>query len=270
VESEPLVIRDVDATSGIAIIRLNRPEKKNALSKSLIGELGLALRDVRDCESIRCIVLDSVGDCFCAGRDLYDLRDSYASKGRFGEDRELVVGLVRLLRSAPQITLACVEGYCLGGGLALLQACDLAVVADDAKIGMPEILRGSYGRSATPLLFQARVPIKHAFLMQLTGENVSGLEAVRMGLASRSAPSSELRSKTLELARQIASRDRFALEHAKIAAYTALDLDLDMALKMDEALSDRQRLLTNPVKDVEGFLASRKQAATGFGGGPET
>lgn len=252
-----LVTTEIELSSGVARICLNRPEKKNALSIRLIRELYHAIMEVR-LERVKCIVLEAAGDSFCAGRDLNDLREAYTKKPIFGDEADNVISIVRALREAPQITLACVQGYCLGGGLALLNGCDLAVVAEDAKIGMPEILRGSYGRTATPTLFHARIPIKHAFLIQLTGKNISGIEAARLGIASQSVPAAELRDRVSELAREIATRDATALEHGKISAYASLDVPFDMAIRFDEAISCRQRMFTNPVADIDGYLKSQK------------
>jgi enoyl-CoA hydratase/carnithine racemase len=123
---------------------------------------------------------------------------------------------------------------------------------------MPEILRGSYGRSATPTLFQSRIPIKQAFFIQVTGRNLSGVEAARMGLVSQSVPPGELMNHVSQLAREIATRNPVALEHAKIAAYSALDLPFDLAVKADEAISHRMRFYTDPLADVEGYLKSQK------------
>src|SRR6185312_4235876 len=131
----------------------------------------------------------------------------------------------------------------------------------DAQIGMPEILRGSYGRSATPTLFHALIPIKQAFLIQLTGHNLSGTEAARIGLVSKAVPRDALRTETRALAAEIASRNPVTLEHAKIAAYTEMDLPFDLAVKADEAISHRQKFDTDPLADVEGYLASQRGGA---------
>ncbi len=256
--AQSLVVSEIDEKAGLGFVRLNRPEKKNALSVELLGQLVEKIRAVSASDAVRCIILEAEGDTFCAGRDLRDMRESEKRRMRFSDDAGTAMSVVRALRAAPQITIACVQGYCLGGGFVLMAACDLAVVAEDAKVGMPEILRGSYGRSATPTLFHSRIPMKHAFLFQLTGRNLTGLEAARMGLASESAPAARLREHTRALATEIASRNPVALEHAKIAAYTEVDLPFDMAAKVDETISHRMRFYTDPLSDVDGYLKSQK------------
>ena len=255
---DQIVITEIDEIDGVATIKLNRPQKKNALSIALLQELDRQIALIRANENIRCIILRSEGDSFSAGRDLHDMQDAARKRAIWPDEANSVIGIVRALREAPQITVAAVQGYCLGGGMVLMNGCDLAIAAEDAKIGMPEILRGSYGRSATPTLFHARIPIKQAFFIQLTGRNISGADAAKMGLVSQAVPQSELLPYVQALAKEIATRNPVALEHAKIAAYTALDLPFDLAVKADEAISHRMRFYTNPLDDVEGYLKSQK------------
>lgn len=255
---EPLVVTEILSDVGVGLVRLNRPKKKNALSVALLGQLVAAINELSKIDAIRCIVLEAAGDTFSAGRDLQDMRDFERRRARFDDDEGTTMGVVRALRRSPKITIAAVQGYCLGGGFVLLAACDLAVVARDAKVGMPEILRGSYGRSATPTLFHSRIPIKHAFMIQLTGRNISGEDAERLGLASVAVAADELRRETMALATEIATRNPVALEHAKIAAYSEMDLPFDLAVKMDDAVAHRMRLYTDPLADVEGYLKSQK------------
>ena len=258
-QEAPLVRCDIDEDAGRADLILNRPAKKNALSRELLRQLEDAITGLGTNENVRCIVLAGAGDCFSSGRDLYDMRDSRDTAERWGEVRGQTIAIVKALRAAPQITIASVQGYCLGGGMVLMNACDLAVAAEDAKIGMPEILRGSYGRTATPTLFHAGIPIKQAFLIQLTGRNVTGAEAARMGLVSFAVPEAEREAAVDDLVGEIAALNPVALEHAKIAAYTEMDMSFDQALKADDAVSHRLRFYTNPLADVEGYLKSQKR-----------
>ncbi len=255
---EQLVICDINEADCRANLILNRPNKKNALSIKLLEELTDLIVGLKNNGKVKCIVLSGAGDCFSSGRDLYDMRDA-GDNGRWGETRGQAVGIVRVLREAPQITIASVQGYCLGGGMVLLNGCDLAIAAEDAQIGMPEILRGSYGRTATPTLFHSGIPNKQAFMIQLTGRNISGAEAARLGLVSQAVPSDKLDDTVTELVKEIAVLNPVALEHAKIAAYTEMDLPFDLALKADDAISHRLRFYTDPLADVEGYLKSQKR-----------
>lgn len=252
-----LVLEKISEKDGIAWLTFNRPEKKNALSRALMAELIETLKGLRENDRIRCIVTTGAGDSYCSGLDLYDLRDTWKRKRRWDEGGS-TGEIVALLRNCPQITVAAVNGYCLGGGLALVNGHDLAIAADTAKLGMPEIIRGSFGATATSTLFHTGIPFKHAFYVQLTGRNLSGEEAERVGLVSRVVPEKELMGFVNELAREIASRDPVPLEHAKIAAYMEMDMEFSMALKTDDLVSHRMRYYANPLSDVEGYLQSQK------------
>ena len=258
-----LLLKRISEKERIARLTLNRPDKRNALSQALMDALIAALQEIRDNREIRCIVIAGAGDTFCAGMDLRELGERHRRPHRWdeGDLREVLA----LMRSCPQITIAQVQGYCLGGGMVLVNGCELAVAAADARIGMPEIIRGSYGAVATPTLHQSGVPAKTAFRVALTGENLTGEEAARLGLVSHAVPAKELKRATDALARDIASRHPAALEHAKMSAYAARDASYDMALKTDEYISHRLRIYADPTGHVDGYLKSQKGGSnTGY------
>ena len=251
---------NIDENTGIAWVTLNRPEKKNALSIALLAEVAAILRSLAENGNIRCIVTTGAGDSYSSGRDLYDMRgqDNRRRTRGFGG----VAEIVDIMRKLPQITVAKVRGWCLGGGLALINGHDLVVSADTANFGMPEVIRGSYGATATPSLFHAGIPFKKAFYISLTGRNLTGIEAERIGLVSQVVPDQELDSYVETLARELASRNGATLENAKIAAYMQKDLPFDMALRADDLVQHRLRYYTNPLSDVEGYLHSQKGGGT--------
>ena len=251
------IIEKISEEEGIAWITFNRPERKNAYSRGLMAEFIDSLKAIRQNDKIRCIVTTGAGDSYSSGLDLYDLRSHWKGKRQWDEGGS-TVEIVRLLRSCPQITIAAVNGYCLGGGLAVMNGHDLAVAADTAILGMPEIIRGSFGAVATSTLFHTGIPFKQAFYIQLTGRNLSGEEALRAGLVSKTVPQEELISFVDQMAREIASRHPVPLEHAKIAAYMEMEQGLDMALRTDDLVAHRMRYYANPLNDVEGYLHSQK------------
>ncbi len=255
-----LIAADIDENSGIAWLTLNRPEKKNALSIALLKELADLLRVIADTDKIRCVVTRGAGDSYSSGRDLYDMR--YQNNRHRAHSLGGVAEIVDLMRRMPQVTLAAVRGWCLGGGLALINGHDLVVGADTAKFGMPEIIRGSYGATATPSLFHGAIPFKKAFYISLTGRNLTGSEAERIGLISQVVAEKELDAYVQTLAQEIASRNGATLENAKIAAYMQKDLPFDMALRADDLVQHRLRYYTNPLNDVEGYLHSQKGGGT--------
>jgi enoyl-CoA hydratase/carnithine racemase len=155
-----------------------------------------------------------------------------------------------------------VRGWCLGGGLALINGHDLCIAATSSKFGMPEVIRGSYGAVATSTLFHSGIPFKKAFYIQLTGRNLSAAEAERVGLVSQVVPDDQLMSTVEQLAKELGSRNGATLESAKIAAYMEKDMDFLTALRTDDLVSHRMRYYTNPLSDVEGYLQSQKGGGT--------
>jgi enoyl-CoA hydratase/carnithine racemase len=255
------VLQKLDESAGVAWLTLNRPEKKNALSRGLMAELIAALKELSENEKIKCIVTTGAGDSYSSGLDLYDLRESWRRK-RSWDQAGTTYEIVRLLRGIPQVTIAAVRGWCLGGGLALVNGHDLAIAAESARFGMPEVIRGSYGAVATSTLFHSGIPFKKAFYIQLTGRNLTAAQAERVGLVSEVVADDQLNSSVEQLAKEIGSRNGTTLESAKIAAYMERDMDFSMALRTDDLVSHRMRYYTDPLNDVEGYLHSQKGGGT--------
>lgn len=255
------ILQKIDEDAGVAWLTFNRPEKKNAMSHRLMAELITALKGLAENDKIKCIVTTGSGDSYSSGLDLYDLRESWKRR-RAWDHAGTTYEIVRILRALPQVTLAAVRGWCLGGGLALVNAHDLCIAAESARFGMPEVIRGSYGAVATSTLFHSGIPFKKAFYIQLTGRNLTAAQAERIGLVSEVVPDEQLSASVEQLARELGSRNGVTLESAKIAAYLQKDMDFSMALKTDDLVSHRMRYYTNPLSDVEGYLQSQKGGGT--------
>ena len=255
------VLQKIDEDSGVAWLTFNRPEKKNAMSQTFMAELIAALKALAENDKIKCIVTAGSGDSYSSGLDLYDLRENWKRK-RPWEQGGSTYEIVRILRNLPQVTVAAVRGWCLGGGLALINGHDLCIAAESAKFGMPEVIRGSYGAVATSTLFHSGIPFKKAFYIQLTGRNLTAAQAERIGLISEVVADNQLASHVEQLATELGSRNAVTLESAKIAAYMQKDMDFLTALRTDDLVSHRMRYYTNPLSDVEGYLHSQKGGGT--------
>lgn len=253
----PELVLERHEDAGVARIVLNRPQKRNALNPPLVKAMLASLDLIRADDRIKVVVTKGNGPTYCAGLDLHFLREVSEGPPRDWDRPTLTVQLFEALRNFPRVTIAQVHGYCLGGGLALLNMHDLVVAATTARLGMPEILRGSFGQMATSTLFHAQIPIKKAALIQLTGGNVSGDEADRLGLVSMAVPEEELENSTIELAREIATRALAPLQHAKIAAQMGRDLTLQQAMQLDQLVGARQRLAIDPLAHVDEYLRSQ-------------
>lgn len=251
-----LILERLD-DAGVARITLNRPEKRNALNAPLVAAFFEALEMVRADRELKVVITKGAGPVFSSGLDLHFLRS--ASSGTLDWDRPTpTVQLAEALRGFPRVMIAQVHGYCLGGALGIMNCHDIVFAADDAQLGMPEILRGSFGQLVTSTLVHGGIPIKKVALLQLVGRNISGEEADRLGIISQALPAAELERTTTDIARGIASRHLAPLEHAKITVQMGRDLSLSQAIQLDQLVGARLRRVMDPLGDVESYLKSQK------------
>ncbi len=242
--------------AGVARITLNRPEARNALSRTLVRELGEALAAFEADAAARVIVLAGAGDrAFCAGADLKALSD----RGTALEARESFSGLARILDVIPRMrtpVIAQVHGFALAGGCGLAVGCDVVIAADDAVFGLPEITIGML-----PLVVMA--PIlraagrKRGMLMILSGERVGSAEALAMGLVSRVVPRADLERESSALAARLAGFSPTALAIAKEAAMTAPDMEYGAALRYLRELTTLVSMSDDVKEGVAAFFARR-------------
>jgi enoyl-CoA hydratase len=193
-----------DPEQGIRRIALNRPEKRNALSNALRGELFDALRKADVDKSVGAIIIKGNGKCFSAGYDLSQAPSEplprHISPGEGIWPRHLVDGWFEMWDMATPV-IAQVHGYCLAGGSELATACDLVYAAEDAQIGYPPVRAMSTPDCAYhPWVMGMRAAME----MMLTGDSMSGIEAARVGFANRAFPAERLEEEVLNVARRVA------------------------------------------------------------------
>ena len=252
----------VEVREGVASITLNRPEVRNALSATLIGELEHALATLEADPEARVIVLAGAGDtAFCVGADLKGVGD----RGTTLQARETFSGLARILESMARMRtplIAKVHGHALAGGCGLAAGCDIVVAAEDAIFGLPEIKIG-----LLPLVVMApilrSVGRKRGMLMILTGEQVSAREAYEMGLVSRIVPGADLASAVNALARTLAGFSPTALGLAKEAVATSTDMEYGAALRYLRELLTLVALSDDAREGIKAFFEKRAPKWTG-------
>jgi enoyl-CoA hydratase len=197
-----------DAAPSVRRIALNRPDKRNALSNALRGELFDALRKADLDQSIGAIIIKGNGKCFSAGYDLSQAPGEplprHVSPGEGIWPRHLVDGWFEMWDMATPV-IAQVHGYCLAGGSELATACDLVYCAEDAQIGYPPVRSMSTPDCAYhPWVMGMR----HAMEMMLTGDSISGIEAAEFGYANRAFPAERLEAEVLAIAERVAKIPR--------------------------------------------------------------
>jgi len=219
-----------EVADGIARVTLNRPEKLNAISQTMLRELHDALWDADDDTAVHCVVLAGEGRAFCAGYDLTPIQqeasDPVARRGSrsFDDDTWQMERSQRLrmaLFDMHKPVIAQVHGYCLAGGTDLATLCDMLICADDARFGFPP------GRDLGVLPTQMwlyHVGPQWAKRLLLTGDTVNGVEAAQIGLALKSVPADMLAAEVDGLARRLALVDRELLAANKRAINLGLEL----------------------------------------------
>ncbi|SAI70257.1 enoyl-CoA hydratase [Bordetella ansorpii] len=203
----------VEVAGQVATIRINRADKRNAVDQST----RLALLRAFDSILGRCtaVVLTGTGSAFCAG---VDLKESHAMReaGMTPDPAASWEKVNLAIREHPAIFIAAVNGIALGGGSTLINVCDLAVAAEDAQIGMPEIGFAMYPKLAGPA-GQKALSRKRAAWMILTGQRISGRTAESWGMVNICCPAAEVLAQAHALAEQVARFDPFALAESKRA-----------------------------------------------------
>jgi enoyl-CoA hydratase len=201
---EPILLTD-DPAPHVRRITLNRPAKRNALSNALRAEIFRALEEADRDPEVRVMILRGAGTCFSSG---YDLAGTgalpYHTAGNQGSwARHVVEGCFRVWDLAKPV-IAQVHGWCLAGGSELAVACDLVYVAEDAQIGYPPV------RTMSPPDNHYHVwlmGMRAAMEQMLTGDAISGIEAVRLGFANRAFPAEALEGAVLAMAERVAQLD---------------------------------------------------------------
>ncbi len=244
----------------IGVIKINRPEVRNALDGKTLKEIKQALEHLEQDPEIGVIVFTGEGEkSFAAGADIRQLREKESLDALMPGMSETY----RIIENSSKATIAAINGFALGGGCELAMACDIRIAADHAKIGLPELnLSIIPGAGGTQRL--ARLIGKgRALHMILTGEMVSGKKAEEIGLVSRVVPMEELWTAVKETAEKILAKGPLAVKMAKLAVNRGYDMDMDTALMLEKLA---QAVLFGSEDKNEGCQAFLEKRAAEFKG----
>ena len=222
----------VDIDQGVATITLNRPNKRNAMSPALHRDMTAALDALRYEADARVVVITGAGKAFCAGMDLKefftDLKDDPAEYDRVF--RMATEWRGRTLRYYPKPTIAMVNGFCFGGAFSIVEGCDLAIAAEDATFGLSEINFKLFpGGSVSKSLANLMRP-RDALWYGLTGRPFNGTIAAEIGFVNIAVPNERLREETMQVAREMAQKDPWALKATKDGYRNSLDMGREAAI----------------------------------------
>ncbi|PJI87282.1 p-hydroxycinnamoyl CoA hydratase/lyase [Sphingomonas koreensis] len=220
-----------DVANGIAWVKYNRPDKRNAQSPTLNREMMEVLDALEYREDVGVLVLTGEGEAFCAGMDLKEYFRETEAQG-LGATRQAqreAYGWWRRLRWYQKPTIAMVNGWCFGGAYGPLFACDLAFAADEAQFGLSEINWGILpGGGATKVAVEL-MPFRKAMYHAMMGENIDGKTAAEWGLVNEALPLARLRDRVTEVANVLLRKNPVALKATKDAVRRVSILPYDEA-----------------------------------------
>jgi methylglutaconyl-CoA hydratase len=248
----------LERRGAIAVLTLNRPEVRNALSPALLHALETHLDALDSDDTVRVIVLTGAGDAFCAGADLENLRAlGSASSEDNKRDSRMLANVLRRIYVFPKPVIAALNGAAVAGGAGLATACDLVIAGENAKLGYTEVKLGFVAAIVSIFLLRA-VGEKHARELLLTGKLVTALEAHRMGLVNEITPKERVLERALELAASLAKNSRTALETTKELLAVLPGMGLEESLRYAVGVNAWTRTTNDLREGVAAFLEKRE------------
>lgn len=254
-DCELVTVTEDDRTEHVATVELCRPDARNALNAQLRSELISVFEAVPESD-VRAIVLTGAteSDAFVAGADVGELRERNAIEQREASKRPRVYEYVD---DCPMPVVARVNGHALGGGCELMQAADIRIAHEDAKIGQPEInlgiMPGGGGTQRLPRL----VGEGHAMRLILTGELIDAEEAAEIGLVDEVHGDETFDDRVYEIAGSIADKSPVALEYAKQSIKAAARTDLEQGIEYEAELFAQLFATDDKNEGIDAFFEDR-------------
>jgi enoyl-CoA hydratase/carnithine racemase len=258
ITTEPILLAQVHEE--VMHLTLNRPDRRNALSRELLLELHKTLDAVASDDGVRVVVLGGRGPAFCAGHDLGEMVGC-AEEG-YRELFELCSTVMQQFRALPQPVLARVHGMATAAGCQLVAACDLAVATDNAAFATPGVKIGLF--CTTPMVPLVRtIPPRAALEMLLTGKPISAQQALAWGLVNRVVPAGQLDGAIDEFAQAIRASSPLTVRIGKRAFYDQLALDEASAYERANEVMTRNAVCHDAQEGMSAFLTKRRPTWTG-------
>jgi enoyl-CoA hydratase len=245
----------------VAIITINRPEKRNALNIKTREEGAALIEQLGADDSVGVVVITGAGDkAFIAGADIGEFAGRTAL-----QQREVMVArsLFNAIDTFPKPVIAMVNGYCLGGGCELALACDIRIASENASFGQPEINLGIIPGGGGTQRLTRLIGEGKAMEMILTGQIIDARTALAVGLVNHVVPADQLEAKTMELANSIAEKGPIAVSLAKEAVKIASRSTLDEGLRREVDLFALCFATEDKDEGVSAFLEKRKPVFKG-------
>jgi enoyl-CoA hydratase/carnithine racemase len=244
----------------VAVVTLNRPNRRNALSLGLMRELLDCLGRIGQERKLRAVILAAAGKVYSSGHDLSELvgRDINDYRQIF----DVCAELMTKIQSIPQPVIAEVQGIATAAGCQLVATCDLVVAAEEASFATPGVKIGIF--CTTPMVALSRaVGSKRALQMLLTGDPIDAQTAVEWGLVNSVVPAGELKNETRKLAARIAQASSFTVAIGKQAFYSQVDLDQPKAYAYAKEVMAMNAMAADAQEGISAFLGKRAACWTG-------
>lgn len=241
----------------VGVVTFNRPKVHNAFNTHLIGELVDCFEKIEVDDEVKVIVLKGAGGkAFSAGADIDEIKDNGPVEQR--PYQYLWMKWFRHIETIRKPVIASVEGYAPGGGTEISVCCDMVIASDDAKFGLAEMKIGVMPGAGATVRLTRWVGKGKAMEILMTGDFISGEEAVRIGLANRVVPKDQLWDETMKLAKTIADRPPLALAAAKMAVNVGGEMDIYKGI--DFALEEFLLLFASEdqKEGMRAFIEKRK------------
>jgi enoyl-CoA hydratase/carnithine racemase len=244
---------------GVGVITFNNPDKRNAMSLEMWEGFGRALTELRDDEGVRVVILRGAGGkAFVSGADISQFEATRHNAAASEEYAKRSAAERALLADYPKPTIACIQGYCLGGGMQVAMLADMRIASDDSQFGIPAAKLGiAYGYDGLRNLVSLVGP-SWARLLMYTGMRIDAKEALRIGLVERMIPAGELWGETMAIATAIAENAPLAIKAAKLTIAEVLKdesrRDMDAIKAIGTACMDSEDFR----EGRQAFMAKRK------------
>jgi enoyl-CoA hydratase/carnithine racemase len=263
-EAPLLVIERPQA--GVAVVTLNRPQARNALSLPLIAALHAAIDELAADAGVAAIVLAAAGPVFCSGHDLKELaaHRADADKGLafYTQAMTRCAAMMQSIVACPKPVIAAVQGTATAAGCQLVATCDLAVAAQEARFATPGVNIGLF--CSTPMVALSRnIGRKQAMQMLLLGDMISAADAVTHGLVNRAVPAADVLPEAIALAARIASKSPLTVALGKAAFYAQAEMPLKEAYAYAAQVMVDNMMARDAEEGISAFLDKRPPQWTG-------